>query len=135
MTFFAVAVAGWITHQQREAIEFLKEENNILREKLGPTRGRARSVSRTLGRTAEKLLSGGRMMGRTKHVGAEKDLARRQQRRSARMVSKPSRYSELGVLKRTREFGARTMPDHTRVLDRTVSLVSMRLCPLLSRPS
>ena len=30
-------------------------------------------MSRTLGRAAEKLLSGGRMMGRTKHVGAEKD--------------------------------------------------------------
>jgi putative transposase len=38
LTFFAVAVAGWMNRQQQDAIEFLKEENKILREKLGPKR-------------------------------------------------------------------------------------------------
>jgi len=37
-TFFAVAVAGWMNRQQKDAIEILKEENNILSEKLGPKR-------------------------------------------------------------------------------------------------
>ena len=29
-----VMLAGWINRQQQEAIEYLKEENRILREKL-----------------------------------------------------------------------------------------------------
>jgi hypothetical protein len=31
-------LAGWINRQQQEMIEYLKEENKILREKLGPKR-------------------------------------------------------------------------------------------------
>jgi len=37
-TFFAVAVAGWMSQQQQEVIAYLREENRILREKLGPKR-------------------------------------------------------------------------------------------------
>ena len=33
-----VMLAGWINRQQQEAIEYLKEENKILREKLGGKR-------------------------------------------------------------------------------------------------
>jgi putative transposase len=33
-----VALAGWMNRQQQEVIEYLKEENRILREKLGPGR-------------------------------------------------------------------------------------------------
>ena len=36
--FFAVAIAGWMNRQQQEAIAYLKEENRILREKLGQKR-------------------------------------------------------------------------------------------------
>jgi hypothetical protein len=36
--FFAVAIAGWINRRQQEAIEYLKVENRILREKLGHKR-------------------------------------------------------------------------------------------------
>jgi len=37
-TFFAVAVAGWMSQQQQEVIAYLREENKILREKLGRKR-------------------------------------------------------------------------------------------------
>ncbi len=36
--FFLVAIAGWMNRQQQEAIAYLKEENRILREKLGQKR-------------------------------------------------------------------------------------------------
>jgi len=34
LPFFAVAIAGWMDRQQQDVIEFLKEENRILREEL-----------------------------------------------------------------------------------------------------
>jgi hypothetical protein len=37
-TFFLMAIAGWMNRQQQEAIAYLKEENRILREKLGHKR-------------------------------------------------------------------------------------------------
>ena len=36
--FFLVAIAGWMNRQQQEAISYLREENRILREKLGQKR-------------------------------------------------------------------------------------------------
>jgi hypothetical protein len=36
--FFAVALAGWMNRPQTEVIECLKEENRVLRERLGPKR-------------------------------------------------------------------------------------------------
>jgi len=36
--FFVVAFAGWMNRQQTEVIEHLKEENRVLRERLGPKR-------------------------------------------------------------------------------------------------
>ena len=38
LTFFAVALAGWMNRQQQDVIEFLREENRVLREKLGHKR-------------------------------------------------------------------------------------------------
>ena len=38
LTFFAVALAGWMNRQQQDAIEYLRTENRILREKLGHKR-------------------------------------------------------------------------------------------------
>lgn len=35
-----VAVAGWIHQQQRDVIDYLQEENRVLREQLGPRRMR-----------------------------------------------------------------------------------------------
>jgi hypothetical protein len=34
-TFFAVVLAGWMNRQQQEAIEYLRMENRIFREKFG----------------------------------------------------------------------------------------------------
>jgi putative transposase len=36
--FIIIALAGWMNRQQQEVIEFLREENRILREKLGHKR-------------------------------------------------------------------------------------------------
>jgi hypothetical protein len=38
LTFFAVALAGWMNRQQQDVIELLRTENRILREKLGHKR-------------------------------------------------------------------------------------------------
>jgi len=37
-TFFAVAIAGWMNRQQQQVIDYLRTENQILREKLGAKR-------------------------------------------------------------------------------------------------
>ena len=37
-TFTVVAVAGWMNRQQQQVIEYLRTENQILREKLGTER-------------------------------------------------------------------------------------------------
>jgi hypothetical protein len=37
-TFFAVALAGWMNRQQQEVIQYLRVQNQILREKLGRKR-------------------------------------------------------------------------------------------------
>jgi hypothetical protein len=55
-----VALAGWINQQQRDVIDYLQEENRILREQLGPRRLRFTNDQRirlaarakTLGRRA-----------------------------------------------------------------------------------
>jgi putative transposase len=55
-----VALAGWINQQQRDVIDYLQEENRVLREQLGPRRLRFTNDQRirlaakatTLGRRA-----------------------------------------------------------------------------------
>lgn len=37
-TLFTVALAGWMSRQQQNVIAYLREENKILREKLGRKR-------------------------------------------------------------------------------------------------
>jgi transposase InsO family protein len=58
-----VAVAGWMNQQQQELIEYLKEENRILREKLGPGRillnpVQKRRLATAAFRVGRKLLQG-----------------------------------------------------------------------------
>ena len=36
--FVLIAVAGWMKQQQQDAIDYLREENRILREQLGGRR-------------------------------------------------------------------------------------------------
>ena len=38
--FLLVAVAGWMNQRQQQAIEYLREENRVLREQLGERRVR-----------------------------------------------------------------------------------------------
>ena len=58
MQFVLIALAGWINQQQREVINYLQEENRVLREQLGARRlrftddqrRRLGAKARTLGR-------------------------------------------------------------------------------------
>jgi hypothetical protein len=58
LQFLLVALAGWINQQQREVIDYLQEENRVLREQLGARRlrftddqrRRLAAKARTLGR-------------------------------------------------------------------------------------
>lgn len=45
-TFLVVAIAGWIRRHQEAAIEYLREENRVLREQLGSRRLRFTDVQR-----------------------------------------------------------------------------------------
>jgi transposase InsO family protein len=36
--FVVISIAGWMNHQQQQAIEYLREENRVLREQLGGRR-------------------------------------------------------------------------------------------------
>jgi hypothetical protein len=58
LQFVLVALAGWINQQQREVIDYLQEENRVLREQIGARRlrftddqrRRLAAKARTLGR-------------------------------------------------------------------------------------
>jgi len=60
-TFFMVAIAGWMNRQQQEAIEYLRMENRILREKLGHKRlilneSQKRRLAEAAGKLGKDLL-------------------------------------------------------------------------------
>ena len=44
MTMLLMMLAGWINRQQQEAIEYLKEENSILKEELQKATGSKRII-------------------------------------------------------------------------------------------
>ena len=46
LQFLVVAVAGWISQQQRDVIDYLQEENRVLREHLAPRRLRFTDAQR-----------------------------------------------------------------------------------------
>ena len=58
LRFVLIALAGWMHQQQRDVIDYLQEENRVLREQLGPRRlrftdaqrRRLAAKARTLGR-------------------------------------------------------------------------------------
>jgi len=41
-----ISVAGWLGQQQRDAIDYLREENRVLREQLGDRRLRLNDIQR-----------------------------------------------------------------------------------------
>ena len=63
-----MAFAGWVNRFQQDAIEYLKEENRVLREQLGgrrlrftdAQRRRLAAKARTLGRDGLKEIAGSR---------------------------------------------------------------------------
>ena len=56
LRFLLVAVAGWIHQQQRDVIDYLQEENRVLREQLGRRRVRFTDDQRVrLAAKAKKL--------------------------------------------------------------------------------
>ena len=56
LRFLLVALAGWINQQQRDVIDYLREENRVLREQLGPRRVRFTDDQRVrLAAKAKKL--------------------------------------------------------------------------------
>ena len=36
--FVVISIAGWMNHQQQQAIDYLREENRVLREQFGGRR-------------------------------------------------------------------------------------------------
>ena len=64
--FLVVAVAGWINQQPRDVIDYLQEENRVLREQLGPGRLRVTDAQRR--RRAAKATRLGRRVRRDRHT-------------------------------------------------------------------
>ncbi len=53
-----VSIAGWLNQQQRDAIDYLREENRVLREQLGDKRLRLNGDQR------RRLAAKAKMLGR-----------------------------------------------------------------------
>ena len=88
LQFVLVALAGWVNQQQRDVIDYLQEENRVLREQLGSRRlrftddqrRRIAAKARTLGRrllreittivTPDTLLAWHRTLIATKYDGS-----------------------------------------------------------------
>jgi hypothetical protein len=45
LQFVLVALAGWVNRQQRDVIDYLQEENRVLREQFGPDACGSRTIS------------------------------------------------------------------------------------------
>jgi len=58
LQFVLVALAGWINQQQREVIDYLREESRVLREQLGTKRRRFTDDQR------RRLAAKARILGR-----------------------------------------------------------------------
>jgi putative transposase len=58
LQFLLLVFAGWVNHRQREIVEFLQEENRILREQLGGRRLRFTDAQR------RRLAAKGKALGR-----------------------------------------------------------------------
>src|SRR3954453_12129316 len=54
--FVVIAIAGWMNQKQQHAIEYLREENRVLREQLGTRRLRFRDDQRRRLATKAKLV-------------------------------------------------------------------------------
>ena len=55
---FSVIIAGWMSRHQQQVIDYLKEENRVLREKIGKKRVRLNDDQR------RRLAAKGKVLGR-----------------------------------------------------------------------
>ena len=58
LQFLLLVFAGWVNRRQREVVEYLQEENRVLREQLGDRRLRFTDAQR------RRLAAKGRALGR-----------------------------------------------------------------------
>ncbi len=66
LQFLLITIAGWLNRKQQDAIEYLKEENRVLREQLGgrrirfsnDQRRRLAAKAKALGREGLKAVAG-----------------------------------------------------------------------------
>ena len=57
--FLVLALAGWVTRHQEDRIDYLREENRVLREHLGPRPLRLTDPSADDSRCAARHSAGG----------------------------------------------------------------------------
>src|SRR4051794_184524 len=55
--FLLVSVAGWMNQRRQQAIEYLREENRVLREQLGDRRVRFNEPAPPVGGPGQRLRS------------------------------------------------------------------------------
>src|ERR1700719_4585874 len=93
--FVLIAVGGWMDQRQLQIIDYLREENRVLREQLGGWRVRLNNDQRL--RVASKAKGQGRKL--LAKVATD--------RRNTRAVDVPSNYNDFGQMAK-RELEART---------------------------
>jgi hypothetical protein len=71
--FVLIAVAGWMNQSQLQVIDYLREENRVLREQLGGRRLRLNDDQRR--RLAAKAKGLGEALGRSGHDRYPRDVA------------------------------------------------------------
>jgi len=79
--FVLIALAGWMNHRQYQVIDYLREENRVLREQLGNRRLRFNDDQRRIV-TGLKM-----MMGREQQIEPENSVAIRLLRKIAPVTS------------------------------------------------
>lgn len=67
--FLLISIAGWMNQQQQQAIEYLREENKVLREQLGGRRLRFTDAQRRR-RAAKAKGLGRRTLAQMRHAGS-----------------------------------------------------------------
>ena len=111
LQFLVVAVAGWINQQQRDVIDYLQEENRVLREQLGP--GRLRFTDAQRRRLAAQATSLGRRVLRDLHTLVTPDTLLRWHRQ---------------LIARKYDGSGRRGPGRPRVMD-TIRRLIVRMAP------
>ena len=121
----SVIVAGWMSRQQQQVIDYLREENRVLREKLGVKRVRLNDDQRRRLAVKAKVL-GRKALTEICSIVAPETLLRWHRRLIAQKYdsSHKRRPGRPGVMKRIRELTVRMAKEngtwglspHTRII-------------------